>query len=426
MGSTTESVLQPEWDGPDSLFVISDRTGFWNLYRASVLGGEPAALCPCAADFGGPLWQLGAGWYRPLPDGRLLTVRTFGRDTLGLLDPATGKLTDVDLGDSTTIALGPVVDGHAYLRTSGARTPSGIRILELAGGAVTDVRLAADEMPPTEYLPTAELRTFVRADGREVHAVVYAPCNPEFAAPEGEQPPYVAWVHGGPTSNVQPRLASSIAYFTSRGIGVVDVNYGGSTGYGREYRERLRGQWGVVDVEDTVAAVRGLADAGLADGARLAIRGGSAGGWTVLSALTVSDAFACGVSYFGVAELLQFAEETHDFESRYLDGLIGPLPEARELYEQRAPVNNVDGLSCPVLLLQGADDPIVPPSQAERFRDALVAKRLPYGYRLYPGESHGFRNAETIVDATEAELSFYGQVLGFEPPDVPVLELVRP
>jgi dipeptidyl aminopeptidase/acylaminoacyl peptidase len=216
------------------------------------------------------------------------------------------------------------------------------------------------------------------------------------------------------------------AYLTSRGIGVLDVNYGGSTGYGREYRDRLRGQWGVVDVEDTVTAVRGLADAGIADGARLAIEGGSAGGWTVLAALTTTDTFACGVSLFGVAELDEFVKETHDFESRYVDGLIGPLPDAQAIYDERAPLNHVAGLSCPVLLLQGLDDPIVPPAQAERFRDALMAKGIPHAYRPYEGESHGFRRRETIIDALESSLSFYGQVLGFEPPGVPVLELWRP
>jgi dipeptidyl aminopeptidase/acylaminoacyl peptidase len=214
-----------------------------------------------------------------------------------------------------------------------------------------------------------------------------------------------------------------IGYFTSRGIGVVDVNYGGSTGYGREYRNRLRGQWGVVDVEDSVAAVLGLADEGIADRARLGIQGGSAGGWTVLAALTTSDAFACGVSLFGVAELTHFVQDTHDFESRYIDGLVGPLPEAADLYEERAPLNNVDGLSCPVLLLQGLDDPIVPPSQAELFRDALVRKGIPHAYRPYEGESHGFRKRETLIDVYESSLSFYGQVFGFDPPGIPRLDL---
>jgi dipeptidyl aminopeptidase/acylaminoacyl peptidase len=204
----------------------------------------------------------------------------------------------------------------------------------------------------------------------------------------------------------------------------VDVNYGGSTGYGREYRERLRGQWGIVDVEDTVTALRGLVDRGLADPDRLAIRGGSAGGWTVLAALTGTEVFACGTSYYGVAELLEFARETHDFESRYLDGLVGPLPDSRDVYEQRAPLNHVDTLSCPVLLLQGLDDPIVPPRQAELFRDALLRKQIPHAYLAFDGESHGFRKATTRSTSLEAELSFYGQVMGFDPPGVPVLPLV--
>jgi dipeptidyl aminopeptidase/acylaminoacyl peptidase len=261
---------------------------------------------------------------------------------------------------------------------------------------------------------------------REVHAIVYRPRNPDFDAPEGDLPPFVAFVHGGPTAQSSPTVFGSygvIGYLTSRGIGVVDVNYGGSTGYGREYRNRLRGQWGVVDVEDTVAAVLGLADAGIADRNRLGIEGGSAGGWTVLAALTTSDAFACGVSRFGVAELTNFVKDTHDFESRYIDGLVGPLPEAAALYEERAPLNNVDGLSCPVLLLQGLDDPIVPPSQAELFRDALVRKGIPHAYRAYEGESHGFRRSETMIDTYESTLSFYGQVFGFEPPGVPRLSL---
>jgi dipeptidyl aminopeptidase/acylaminoacyl peptidase len=303
---------------------------------------------------------------------------------------------------------------------------TGLRVLDLDTGGASDVRLSTDRLPDASVLPDGKLRTFPGPGGRPVHAVVYPPRNPDFAAPRDELPPYVALVHGGPTAHVQPEASTQVAFFTSRGIGVVDVNYGGSTGYGRAYRDRLRGQWGIVDVEDTVAAVLGLADAGIADRRRLAIQGGSAGGWTVLSALTTTDVFACGVSYFGVAELLQFAQETHDFESHYLDSLIGPLPEAGALYDQRAPVNNVEGLSCPVLLLQGLDDPVVPPSQAERFIAALRRKRLPYGYRAYPGESHGFRRAETIVDALEAELSFYGQVLGFDPPGIPVLELHRP
>ena len=425
LGSTTESVLQPEWVDDESLYALGDVSGFWNLYRVGVDGLNANAVGRVQADVGGPMWTLGAGWYRPLPDGRLLTARTFGATTVALLDPATGEYTDLELGDHTYVALGPVRGAEALVVTSGAQTVSGLRVLDYGAGSLTDVRTAMDDVPPAAYLPSAELMT-LRGSGRDVHAIVYRPNNPEFVAPEGELPPFVAFVHGGPTSQAVPMLSAQYAYLTSRGIGVVDVNYGGSTGYGREYRERLRGQWGVVDVEDTIAAARGLADAGIADGARLAIQGGSAGGWTVLAALTTSDAFACGVSLFGVAELDEFVKETHDFESRYIDGLIGPLPEAQALYDERAPINHVDGLSCPVLLLQGLDDPIVPPAQAERFRDALVAKGIPHAYRPYEGESHGFRRSETIIDALESALSFFGQVFGFDPPGVPVLELWQP
>ena len=442
LGSTTESVLQPEWADENTLYAISDRSTFWNLYRVGATGGEPKRLCPREADFGGPLWQLGSCWYRILDEQRLLTVRTFGTDTLAILDVGTGELTDLDPGSPAGYAatgggtpigalgrtvLGPVRDGRALIVTGSATAPSGLRELSLDTGTLTDVRLAVDEIPAAGYLPEARLMSFAAGSaGAQVHAVVYPPRNQDFTAPEGELPPYVAFVHGGPTAHVAPTLSLTHAFFTSRGIGVVDVNYGGSTGYGREYRDRLRGQWGVVDVDDTVAAVRGLGAAGLADPARLAIEGGSAGGWTVLASLTTTSAFACGVSYFGVAELVRFAQETHDFESRYLDGLIGPLPEARELYDARAPLNNVDGLSCPVLLLQGLDDPIVPPAQAELFRDALVRKGLPHAYRTYEGESHGFRKVETIVDSRQAELSFYGQIFGFTPPGVPAIELWRP
>lgn len=426
LGSETESVLQPEWVDDATLSVLSDRSGWWNPYRVRADGGEPERLYSGEEDFGAPLWRLGALRYVPLDDGRLLTVRTVGSDRLSLLDPSSGQLTDVDLGDLTSVSLGDVRGDSVLLTGVGLSSPSGLRRLDLATGELVVVRLSAHDRPDPAYLPEAQLRTFAGPGGRDVHAVVYPPRSPDFTAPEGERPPYIAFVHGGPTGHVAASPSPLVAFFTSRGLGVVDVNYGGSSGYGRAYRERLRGQWGVVDVADTVAAVQGLAADGLADPDRLAIEGGSAGGWTVLAALTGTDAFACGASYFGVAELVQFAADTHDFESRYLDGLVGPLPEARELYERRAPVNNVDGLSCPVLLLQGLDDPIVPPSQAEAFRDALVAKGMPHAYLTYEGESHGFRRTETIISAREAELSFYGQIMGFEPPAIPVLELWKP
>jgi dipeptidyl aminopeptidase/acylaminoacyl peptidase len=269
-----------------------------------------------------------------------------------------------------------------------------------------------------------------------VHAIVYPPANPAVRGPEGERPPYIVWVHGGPTSQVVPRLDLEKAFFTSRGIGIIDVNYGGSSGYGRAYRERLRGQWGVVDVADAMTAALALAESGEADGKRLGIRGGSAGGWTALAAVTSGigvlggpngsregGVFAAVASYFGVADLRGFAEHTHDFESRYLDGLIGPLPECDALYAERAPVGHVNDATCPVLLLQGLDDPVVPPAQSESIAADLAAHGIRYAYITFEGESHGFRKAENIVASLEAELSFYGQIMGFTPPGVPPVPL---
>jgi dipeptidyl aminopeptidase/acylaminoacyl peptidase len=426
LGSTTESVLQPEWVADDVLQVSSDRTGWWNLYRIGVgEGSKPEPLAEVDADIGEPLWQLGMRCHALLPGDRVLAVRTLGVGRLTILDAATNTYDDVPLPGIDLIRLSGMRDSRVLLRCGGPTVATGLRELDLRTGSLTDVRLAVDRLPEVGYLSPAQPMTFTGPEGLEVHAVVYPPRNTDAAGPDGELPPYVAFVHGGPTAHVSPIVDIEKAYFTSRGIGVVDVNYGGSTGYGREYRERLRGQWGIVDVADTITVLRGLVDAGFADGDRLAIRGGSAGGWTVLAALTGSDAFCCGVSYFGVAELLGFAATTHDFESRYLEGLIGPLPESRALYESRAPLSHVDDLSCPVLLLQGLDDPVVPPAQAELFRDAMVRKGIPHAYRAYVGESHGFRRSETLVDALESEVSFYGQVMGFTPPGVPTLEMWR-
>ncbi len=418
-GSTTESVLQPEWIDDFNLSAISDRGGWWNLHNVNV-HGDINALHAEPAEFGGPLWLLGARWYDTLDDGRILAVRTVGDDTLVIIDPVDGSAQTLDV-PLTAIGLGPR-NGQRVLLTGGSSTlPGGLRILDLSDLSLTDVRLDVDAMPDAAYVSVAEARTL--GGTRDVHAFVYPPYNADFSAPEGEKPPFIAVVHGGPTGHVSGEYSPTYAYFTSRGIGIIDVNYGGSTGYGREYRNRLRGQWGVVDVEDVIAAVRGLVAAGLADPDRLAIRGGSAGGFTVLAALTRSDVFAAGASYYGVSDLKSLAEDTHDFESSYTDGLIGPLPAASAVYDERSPLTHVNNLTTPVLLLQGLDDEVVPPAQAEFFRDALSAKGLPHAYLAYAGESHGFRLAETIIDATEAELSFYGQVMGFEPPGVPRLEL---
>jgi dipeptidyl aminopeptidase/acylaminoacyl peptidase len=423
LGGPEESVLQPEWVSGDTLYVVSDRSGWWNLYRVAASGGPPEPLCPRLEEFGAPLWVLGLRTYAVLADGRLAVRHGTDADALGLLDPATGELSDLDLpytawlpsltGDGDTVA------GVAASPTE----PLTVLRVDTATGAAEPLRRALETLPDRAYLPTPRSITVAGPGERDVHAHVYPPANPDVLAPVGERPPYVVFVHGGPTSQSSAVLDLEKAYFTSRGIGVVDVNYGGSTGYGRAYRERLRRQWGVVDVEDCVAAAQALVEAGEADPARLAIRGGSAGGWTALGALTTTDVFDAGTSYYGVAELVNFVEETHDFESRYLDGLIGTLPEDRDIYVERAPLSHVDRLSCPVLLLQGLEDPVVPPAQAEQFVDALARNGIPHAYLAFAREQHGFRRFETVVTALEAELSFYGQVFGFTPPGVPVLQL---
>jgi dipeptidyl aminopeptidase/acylaminoacyl peptidase len=417
IGGTEESVLQPEWYDARALVAVSDRTGWWNVVRVD-LDGNVTPLHPAQQEYAEPLWELGSTSTALLDDGRLLAVHG---GHLGVLD-ADGEMADLGLPFASLTMLHS--DGRRAVAIGGSATsPQCVVVIEPDGGHEV-VHVSAQVPVGPEWLPVPTHRTFPSAAGRVVHALVYAPASPDAQAPEGELPPYVVFVHGGPTAQAPHQLDLRKAYFTSRGIGVLDVDYGGSSGYGRPYRDALRGQWGVVDVEDCVAAARGLAETGQADGRRLLIRGGSAGGWTVLACLTRTDAFAAGASYYGVADLVGLAQDTHDFESRYLDGLVGPLPEALAVYEERSPLNHVDGLSCPVLLLQGSEDAVVPPAQAERFREALVGKQIPHAYLLFEGEQHGFRRTESIVAALEAELSFYGQVLGFTPPGVPVLPLV--
>ncbi|MEP6762355.1 MAG: prolyl oligopeptidase family serine peptidase [Sporichthyaceae bacterium] len=433
LGGPEESVLQPEWADDSTLYAVSDRTGWWNLYRLDVghpdseevaTNAEPEPLCPRDEEFGFPMWVLGFGSYRVLADGQIAALHGTGTYSLGLLDPSSGKLTDVDVPFTVwTPTLAVVGETDTAAVVGSATEPLTVARVSLTTGDVQRVRPSLDRVPDPVYLPEPRSEALPGPDGRVVHAHVFPPRNPDVAPPSGDLPPYVVFVHGGPTAQSFPILTLDVAYFTSRGIGVVSVDYGGSTGYGRAYRQLLEGQWGIVDVEDCVAAAQALVEAGEADGARIAIRGGSAGGWTTLAALTTTDFFAAGVSYFGVAELLRFAEDTHDFESRYLDSLIGPLPEAHDLYVERAPLSHVDEVSCPVLLLQGSEDQVVPPSQSLMFRDALARKGIPHAYLEFEGEQHGFRMSASIIRAHEAELSFYGQVFGFEPPGVPRVEL---
>jgi dipeptidyl aminopeptidase/acylaminoacyl peptidase len=427
MGGPGESVVSPLWRDDASLYAMSDRSGWWNPYLIELSGGT-TNLCPREEEFAGPLWQLGGRPYAVLGDGRLAVVHGTGDTRLAVLDPADGGLANVEgpfgaFGSLT--AYGQRVTGLA----GGPGMPTSVVTVEVRSGATQVLRQEAESVPDAGYLPVPRAVELPAPGGGVVHAVVYPPASVAATGPEGAAPPYIVWVHGGPTSRVFPVFDLEKAYFTSRGIGIIDVNYGGSAGYGRAYRERLRGQWGVVDVADCAAAALALADTGEADGKRLGIRGGSAGGWTALAAVTSGVAsgvasglhgpvFAAVVSYYGVTDLRGFAEQTHDFESRYLDGLIGPLPASEELYAERAPVGHVSAATCPILLLQGLDDPVVPPAQAESIAADLAAHGIPYAYLSFAGESHGFRKAETIVTCLEAELSFYGQIMGFTPPGV--------
>ncbi|MER7798136.1 prolyl oligopeptidase family serine peptidase [Microbacterium sp. NPDC096154] len=431
-GRTAEgpvSALQPEWTGDDELMFTADLPGGpgdgrWNLCWVRFEGltaTGPEALAPADADTGGPLWNLGARWYAPLDDGRVLAVRTQGSDDLVLLDPTCGAVDALETPLSGGVLVRDARGARVLLTGAGTQVPGGLWLLDVDARTIEAVRGGVASLP-AEWLPRSQSLTFAGPYG-DVHAFAYPPTNPEATGPEGELPPYLVLVHGGPTAHASGELSLAVAYFTSRGIGVLDVNYGGSTGYGREYRDRLRGRWGIVDVADTAAAARGLAASGLADPGRIAIKGGSAGGWTVLCAVADTDVFAAGISRYGVADLRRLAEDTHDFEARYLDGLVGPLPQAEPLYVSRSPLSRPETLRTPLLILQGSEDPVVPPSQSEALRDALARNGVPHAYILFDGESHGFRQASTLVRAFEAELAFLGSVLGFDTPGVPPLVL---
>ncbi len=427
MGGQRESVLAPLWRDNTSLYVATDWPGWWNIYQVGLAGEPPLALYPADEEFAAPLWQLGARPFAMLGDGRLAVAHGAGPARLGILDPESFELHDLDT-PFAEVAFDLSADGGSIAAVGGgpATWPAVFRV-DATTSDTSILQGDGAELPDAAYLPVPKEVDFEGPYGQVVHALLYPPANPDVAGPAGERSPYVVWVHGGPTSRASAVLDLRKAYFTSRGIGIIDVNYGGSSGYGRLYRERLRRAWGVVDVQDVVAAARWVAESAAADPARLAIRGGSAGGWTTLAAVTTGTSrgrvFSAAASYFGVSDLRSFAATTHDFESRYLDGLIGPLPGFEVTYEERAPVGHVTAATCPILLLQGLDDPVVPPAQAESIAADLAAHGTSFAYIAFEGESHGFRKTETVTAALEAELSFYGQILGFNPPGIPPIEV---
>jgi dipeptidyl aminopeptidase/acylaminoacyl peptidase len=411
-GGPDESIAQPEWAPDGIIHFVSDRSGWWNLYR--LLDGPTLdAVCPTDAEFADPAWIFGRSSYAFTPDGSIAAIaRHDGRDHLvhirpgDLLGEVATTYTEFEglvVGPPGVVTIAGSPGEPSVLARLDPSTLAVAGILRRASGVVLD--RDAVSLPETIHFPTS--------GGRTAHALYNPPRNPRFAGPDGERPPLMVRSHGGPTSNASTSLDLTTQLLTSRGIAVVDVDYGGSTGYGRAYRRELNGAWGVVDVDDCVAAARFLADRGDVDRQRMAIEGGSAGGYTTLAALAFREVFAAGISRFGVGDLENMTRDTHKFESRYLDRLVGPYPEAARTYHDRSPVHFLDRISCPVLVMQGLDDKVVPPSQAEAIVDALAAKGIPYGYLAFEGEGHGFRGATAIRRSLEAELSFLAQVFGF-------------
>jgi dipeptidyl aminopeptidase/acylaminoacyl peptidase len=415
VGGPGESIYQPSWSPDGTLYFISDRTGWWNLYRWK--DGQAEALWPKDAEFGLPQWVFRRPTYGFESADSLLCVHgENGVDHLTRLDLNRLTLTEIPT-PFTRIDHLHVGNGFVVFIGGSPTRPNVVAKLDLKTGKVEELARASRTEIDPGYLSEPQPIEFPTANGRTAFAFYYPPRNKDFTAPAGEKPPLVVHSHGGPTGATTASFRPSYQYWTSRGFAVVDVNYGGSTGYGRAYRERLRGQWGVVDVEDCVAAAEFLVPRGEADPDRLCITGGSAGGYTTLCALTFTDVFAAGASLFGLSDLVLFVGDTHKFESRYLDSLVGPFPERRDLYEARSAVYHAEKLNCPVIFFQGDEDKIVPPNQAEVLVEALKQKGVPVAYVPFAGEQHGFRKAENIRRSVDGEFYFYSRVFGFEPAD---------
>ncbi|MDQ2075399.1 S9 family peptidase [Marinimicrobium sp. ABcell2] len=415
-GGPNESVFQPQWSPDGELFFVSDRSNWWSLYRW--VDGEVETLCRQEAEFATPQWVCGMSTYGFLSSGALLCCYSReGQWQLAHFDLTHFALTDIETG-LTDISSVRCANGQGLFL--GANPTQSTRLwrfdprLELA---LFPIARSAQEDPPGKFLSEPQQVTFDTRDGEEAHGFYYPPHNPNYQAPEGDLPPLLVVCHGGPTGATQAALNVKIQFWTSRGFAVLDVNYRGSTGYGRTYRDRLKGNWGHTDVIDVCSGVDYLTQARLVHPQKCAIRGSSAGGYTVLAALTFGDSFQAGASLYGVGDLESLARDTHKFESRYLDTLVGPYPAEADLYRARSPIHHVERLQCPVIFLQGLEDKIVPPNQAQAMVQALTKKGVPNALVEFPEEGHGFRQAKNIERALEAELYFYGQVFGFKPAD---------
>jgi dipeptidyl aminopeptidase/acylaminoacyl peptidase len=411
-GGVGESIFQPEWSPDGVLHFASDRTGWWNLYRRRDRRIE--ALCPMDAEFGQPQWVFGASLYGFASADRIVCSYTeSGRDHLATLDSRTKALQPIET-PFTAISQVRCAGNRVVFIGASATAATAVVSMDLTTHGVEVLRRSRESAVDTGYLSVPRPIEFPTERGLTAHGYFYPPGNRDYAAPADEKPPLLVISHGGPTSSSSSSLKYSIQFWTSRGIAVLDVNYGGSSGYGRAYRQRLNGQWGIVDVDDCVNGALFLADRGEVDGNRLAIRGGSAGGYTTLCALTFRDVFKAGASHYGISDLEALAKDTHKFESRYLDRLIGPYPERRDLYLERSPIHFTDRLNCAMILFQGLEDRVVPPDQAEKMVEAVRAKKLPVAYLTFEGEQHGFRKAQNIRRVLEAELYFYSRIFGFE------------
>ena len=410
-GAKDESIFQPEWSPAGVLHFVSDRSGWWNLYRWR--DGQIEPLCEMSAEFGEPQWVFRMSTYAFESENRLLcAIVENGEERLVHLDTASHTLEHIETPYAGFAYIRVTGDHSVFLANAPTLTTAIVR-MELATGKIDVLRESREVTIDTAYFSTPQHIEFPTTGGLTAYGFYYPPANPDFTAPQGDLPPLLVMSHGGPTAAVGTGLSYAIQYWTSRGVAVLDVNYGGSTGYGREFRRRLNGQWGVVDMDDCSNGALYLAEKGLADRNRLAITGGSAGGYTTLCALTFKDVFGAGASYFGVSDLAALASDTHKFESRYLDSLIGPFPERRDLYDARSPIYHLDKLNRPMIILQGLEDKIVPPNQAQLMFEAVRSKELPVAYLAFEGEQHGFRKSENIKRSIEAELYFYSRIFDF-------------
>ena len=410
-GGVDESIVQPEWSPDGQLYFVSDKSNWWNLYKLN--GNDVEPVCPRQAEFGLPQWQFGMIRYGFIDRNTILTsFSENGTEKLASIDTRSGALAEIDREHSGYSSIRTEAGKYCYIAQSTTGFPA------VYVGDLSDEKIVCISSEPSvdrKNYSVAQPISFPTSDNKTAYGYFYLPLHADYEGSKEELPPLLVMIHGGPTSATSDSLSLKIQYWTNRGFAVLDVNYRGSTGFGREYRDALKTQWGIADVHDCDFGVRHLVETGQVDGNRVAIRGGSAGGFTVLAALAQTDSFKAGVSLYGVSDLTALASDTHKFESRYLDSLIGPYPERKDLYLERSPIHSADSITSPVLFLQGLDDKVVPPSQAEMMIESLVKNKVPVAYLPFEGEAHGFRKAETIALAFCTELKFYGEIFGFEP-----------